>query len=82
MDASLLALGITLFVAAIVPVTYGRYTRGAGLAYLATMAWGAGAGWTIGLIFLASSLMACLVLGGAGAMRLAHTLGARNARGA
>lgn len=72
MEASLLALGITLYAAALVPLTAGRFGRGAALAYLATVAWGAGAAWSLALLSLAAFVAAGLVyLVGIG-LRLGH----------
>ena len=43
MDASLLALGVTLFAAALVPLTAGRLAASAGIGVGGAAAWGTGA---------------------------------------
>lgn len=62
MDGTLIALGITLLAAAVVPFTDGRPIRGVAVATLATIAWGAGMGWTIGTVSVTAMILAATLI--------------------
>lgn len=71
MEAALLALGVSLVCASLVPIIAGRLLQGAGLAYLGGVSWGGGLDASGGVLTLIAVGMALVV----GTMLLAAHVG-------
>ena len=64
-DPGLVALGVTLLLASLVPLTGGHAVRAAALAYLGAVAWGLGTHATLGTLVLSGAGMTVLAAGAA-----------------
>lgn len=80
MEPALLALGVSLFCASLVPFLAGRLLQGGGLAYLGGISWGGGLDVSTGTLTLIGVGMAIVVFAVIGGVAVGRQVAGRVAR--